>query len=142
MAKVKIHSISKAERKCIVENFLEMIFRLKKKQQIIDVLLRLMTPSEALMFARRIQVAQALLQNVETQETLRRRLKVGFRTMEKIEEWLHTGDAARDSWLAKELLRLPNQRQETVSRAKRKRSPLDRYPEHRLMKEIFRSLFE
>lgn len=140
MAKVKINSLSRTERKFIVENFLELVLRLRGKKQVMDVLLRLMTPSEALMFARRIQVAKALLESEETQDALRRKLKVGFRTMEKIEQWLHTENTVRDKWLAKELLRLPQEPR--ARRALQEKSPLDKYPEHRMMKEIFRSLYD
>ena len=141
MAKVKVHALSQQETQKIVGDFLHLISCLKTKQEIIGFFIGLMTPSEALMFARRIQIAKALLQEKNSYEIIRKKLKVSFQTVTKIDRWLHSGDEKRDQWLAKEILRLDD----FVFEKKRKltigSSPLNRYPEQRLMRELLTNLF-
>lgn len=141
MAKIKTHAIAKEDREAAMSDFLALVLRLGKKQEVVEFLLGLMTPSEALMFARRIQIARELLGKKNTYEEIRAKLNVGYETITKMDRWLHSGDEKRDRWLAEEISRL-----ESVSTSKKGRkysispSPLNRYPEHRMMKELLARL--
>ena len=132
MAKVKIQDLENSERKRITEEFTELILCLKNTEEMADVLIGLMTQSEVLMFARRIQIAKEILRG-GTQDEIRRKLKVGFNNMQSVDEWLHTDNPKRDRWLAKEILKL--QLTEPEKRVFSK-SGLDRYPEHRMMRQL------
>lgn len=136
-----MHTLPQNETRKIVEDFLHLVLCLKTKQEVIEFFLGLMTPSEALMFARRIQIAKALLQEKNSYENIRGKLKVGFQTITKIDRWLHSGDEKRNQWLAKEILKLDDFFQEERRKPKISPSPLNRYPEHRMMKELFVRLF-
>lgn len=140
MAKIKVHEFSHQEAQKIVSDFIHLISCLKTKQDIIGFFIGLMTPSEALMFARRIQIAKALLQEKNSYENIRSKLKVSFQTITKIDRWLHSGDDKRDQWLAKEIIKLDDFFQEEKRKPKISPSPLNRYPEHRMMKELLANL--
>lgn len=133
MAKVKIQALDSSERERITQEFIQLIARLRNKEEMADVLLGLMTPSEVLMFARRVQVAKEIIKG-STQEGIRRKLKAGFDTIRSIEKWLFTGDSKGDTWLAGEIAKLSH----VPKKAGKKipRTGLDRYPEHRMMKYI------
>ena len=60
MSKIKPHEIDSKEKKEIINDMFEVIECLKTKQEIIDFLLGLFTASEALMMARRIQIAKLI----------------------------------------------------------------------------------
>ena len=140
MAKVKPSSMPKQDREKAVFGFLDLVTNLKSKTETVDFLLGILTPSEALMLARRLQVAERLLQEETTIEEIRRELGVGIRTIYGVDRWLHSGNDDRDVWLA-DLIR----NQEKSSRHARKgigsrkgysMSLLDRYPQHRILTDL------
>lgn len=132
MAKVKIQNLPFSERDRITQEFAALLHHLRSKEEMGDVLIGLMTPSEVIMFSRRVQIAKEMLRG-ETQDSIRRKLKVGFNTMQSVADWLYTGDRKRDQWLAKEIMKIYKAPVEKYSLSK---SSLDRYPEHRLMRQI------
>lgn len=140
MSKVKVHSLVMNKRKKIIGDFLQLVLDLRSKEQVADVMVGLMTPSEALMFARRVQIARALLRE-ETYETIRKKLRVGFDTITKVEQWLHTDNEKRDHWLARQVKKLDALRALKPPKMLGK-GKLDRYPEHRMVKVLLNSLFK
>lgn len=141
MAKVKTYQLSNGDRQRIIEDFFLFVLHLKSERSGIIILLELMTPSEALMFARRLQVAKKLLQKNNSYENIRSRLKVSFQTITKMDRWLHTNDADRDSWLAQEIGKLTPVVRKKQTAASSGRSGLNRYPEHRMMQQFLRRFF-
>ena len=74
MGKVKYYSINPRERFRIIGEFFEIIAGLRVKKEVVAFLVGLLTPSEALMLARRIQIAKMLLEE-KNYENIRKKLK-------------------------------------------------------------------
>ncbi|HCP08214.1 MAG TPA: hypothetical protein DIT25_00205 [Candidatus Moranbacteria bacterium] len=129
MAKRKTHEVAFKERRAIIENFFEILSGLKSKNEVTDFLVGLLTPSEVLMISRRIQIAQLLLENVNYEEICRR-LRVGSQMVTKTDRWLHGGGDENFIWLQRCL-------KAKQSLKKSNRSGLDKYPQHRIWKELF-----
>lgn len=133
MAKVKSHEINSKERYKIIGNFFDIIANLKSKKEVVDFFMGLLTPSENLMVARRIQIAQLLIEG-EGYETIKNKLKVSFQTITKTERWLHSEDEDYNSWLAKCLKIKPLKN----NREAEKENLLDRYSHHRIIKNLLK----
>jgi len=131
MAKVKVYSIPKRERYQMVGEFFDIVAQLKTKQDIIDFFIGVLTPSESLMIARRIQVAK-LLTKGNNYQRVQGELKVSPKTIQSVYHWLNERDEAYKKLMLKYL---------KISKKKKRRiiyyeSELDKYPQHRLMKKI------
>lgn len=135
MAKVKSYQIDPREKYRITNDFFEIISNLKSKKEIIDFFLGLLTPSEAVMMARRIQVAKMIIEGKGYDE-ITKKLKVSCQTITKIEHWLHDKGEEYDIWITRCLSEL-NKNKKNKS-FKYPESQLDKYPGHRLLKELFR----
>ncbi|PIP28388.1 MAG: hypothetical protein COX29_01390 [Candidatus Moranbacteria bacterium CG23_combo_of_CG06-09_8_20_14_all_35_22] len=133
MAKVKSHEINSKERYKIIGNFFDIIANLKSKKEVVDFFVGLLTPSENLMVARRIQIAQLLIEG-ESYETIKNKLKVSFQTITKTERWLHSEDENYNSWLAKCLKIKPSKNNREIE----KENLLDRYSHHRFIKNLLK----
>ncbi len=133
MAKVKSHEINAKERHKIIGNFFDIIANLKSKKEVVDFFVGLLTPSENLMVARRIQIAQLLIEG-EGYETIKNKLKVSFQTITKTERWLHSEDEDYNSWLAKCLKIKPLKNNKEIE----KENLLDRYSHHRVIKNLLK----
>jgi len=142
MAKVKVHSLSREERQKIIEDFFCLVLRLKTKDEVLHFFVGLLTSSEAVMLARRIQIAKLLIDRKNTQEMIRRQLKVSFQTIQKVDQWLHSDDPKRDAWVEKEIGGLTKKGSQKEMRMLTSRSGLNRYPEHRLWAELFARLLQ
>ena len=136
MAKVKVYSIPKKERYELVGEFFDIVAELKTKQEIIDFFIGLLTSSESLMLARRVQVAKLLTEGKNFRE-IADELRVSPRTISTIYHWLHENDDAYEKIIKKYL------NKNNSSKLGKKKynslkytSPLDKYPQHRLMKKI------
>ncbi len=131
MAKVKVYSIPKQERYQMVGEFFDIVAQLKTKQDIIDFFIGVLTPSESLMIARRIQIAK-LLTKGDNYRRVQNELKVSPKTIQSVYHWLNERDEAYKKLMLKYL--------KTSKKKKRKiiyyKSELDKYPQHRLMKKI------
>ncbi len=138
MPKVKIHSLHSSEREQLTREFIDFLVGLKSKNDLADVFIGVMTRSEVLMFARRIQVAKELLRGT-TQEEIRRILKVGYDNIQNVEKWLYTENPKRDKRLHKEIISLGTT-VKASSRPTSSRGGLNRYPEHQLAKQILEKL--
>ncbi len=132
MAKVKPHEISEKEGKRIIFDFLSVVDRLKTKKEISDFFLGLLTASEALMFARRIQIARMLIEG-KSYGDIKNRLRVGTNTIQRADRWLHKGDSKDFEWLMKVIA----EGKEKENKQFQKESMLNRYPQHRFWSELF-----
>ncbi len=138
MARVNIHSISKEERFQIIGEFFDVIAELKGKQDIIDFFIGLLTPSESLMLARRIQIAKLIIED-KNYEEIRLELGVGLRTIQSVHTWLNKKEGAYKKIIERylEKIKLKNKKREKKSRKYYTRnSLLDRYPQHRFLKDL------
>jgi len=138
MPKVKVHAIPKEERYRIVGEFFDSVSQLKTKQEIIDFFVGLLTSSESLMLARRIQIAKLLIEE-KGYEEIRRELKNSYQTITRIERWLHERDGAYKKILKKNFTKIDKENTKKAKKAEGQytyESLLDRYPGHRFMKEI------
>ena len=90
MAKFDHYSMSPQEKNKILNEFYSIVSSLKNREQIINFFKDVLTPSEAVMLARRIQIAKMLLQGYGYLE-ISKRLKTGIDTIVKVQRWLKDG---------------------------------------------------
>jgi uncharacterized protein YerC len=133
MAKVRTHEIDSKERYKIIGEFYETVSNLKSKKEVIDFYAGLFSPSECLMMSRRVQIAQLLLAG-KSYEDIRSIVKASNQTITKTDQWLHSGDEKYDQWIKKCL----NPRTKHKSEKDYYKSFIDRYPQHRFLKELFK----
>ncbi len=119
--------MEKNEKYKIIGNFFEIVSGLKNKKEVVDFFLGLLTPSEVLMAARRIQIAQMLLEE-GNYEIIRKRLKVSNQTITKTDRWLHR-DEDYNRWLKTKLKTREEKRKEI-------KDVLDKYPQYRFLRNI------
>ena len=131
MAKIKPYSVPVEERRRIIGDFFGLVSNLRTKQEIIDLFVGLLTPSEALMLGRRLQVAKAILDE-KTFEEIRKEIGVSFETIAKVEKWLYGRGEAYKKVLSK---RWPGSRAKNKS-YRYSESMLDKYPQHRFFKKM------
>ncbi|MFA6047882.1 MAG: YerC/YecD family TrpR-related protein [Parcubacteria group bacterium] len=93
MSKVKAHLVDKKIKNKIIDEFFEIISDLKNKKESSGFLNGLLTDSEVLMIARRIQIAKMLLDGNDY-ETIRKKLKISLYNISRIDRWLR-GDEGR-----------------------------------------------
>jgi TrpR-related protein YerC/YecD len=131
MAKVNVYSVDKKERSKIEGELFEIIADLNSKKEVFYFLIGLFTASETLMIARRIQIAKMILAG-DDYETIRKRLKVSFQTINRIEHWLKSDDE-KNKLILKKLKKF----NKNLSRMKEpKDSLLDKYTHHRIIKRM------
>ncbi|MEF3691436.1 MAG: YerC/YecD family TrpR-related protein [Candidatus Moraniibacteriota bacterium] len=134
MSKVKPHEIDKKEKKRVVNEMFEVIERLKTKQEIIDFILGLFTASEALMMARRIQVAKLILSK-KSYSDIREEVGASSHTIQRVDQWLHDNEGENIFWLKKCLV--GKDKKEKKSRSYCCSNPLNKYAHHRFIKDLF-----
>ncbi|PIP26482.1 MAG: hypothetical protein COS71_03125 [Candidatus Moranbacteria bacterium CG06_land_8_20_14_3_00_40_12] len=88
--KVKYNNLSEFEKKKYLGEFYSMVALLKDREEVKSFLKDLLTLSEVVMISRRIQIAKMLLEG-NTQEEIRRKLKVGFTNINQVERWVNNG---------------------------------------------------
>ena len=130
MPKVRPHLIDKKEKYKVIGRFFEIVSNLKSKKEVIDFFVGLLTSSESLMFARRIQIAEMLLEG-DNYERIRKVLKVSNQTITKTDQWLHSGDENYGRWLEK-CLKIKANLKDDYS------TGLDRYAHHRFFKDLLK----
>jgi TrpR-related protein YerC/YecD len=133
VAKVKPHKISKANKEEAIFGFFDVIEKLRNKKEMLDFFLGLLTSSEALMLARRIQVAQMLI-NDKGYEEIQKELKVGSQTISKIDRWINSNDEKFSFWLKKTIKK--KLKENNVSNNS-SNSLLRKYPAHRIWSDLF-----
>ncbi len=133
MAKVKPKNIPIEKRRKIIGDFFGLISNLRTKREIIDLFVGLLTPSESLMLARRLQVAKCIIDG-DTFDDIRQKIGVGFGTISKVDRWLHERDEAYKKVIIKRWPKEKGGRKEGGTRYNE--SLLDRYPQYRFLKDL------
>src|SRR3989339_65910 len=88
--KVKYNQLSKEEKMEFLGDFYSMVASLKDRGEVKDFLKDLLTLSESVMLARRLQIAKMLIAGMG-QEKIREKLKVGYSTIAGVQRWLQAG---------------------------------------------------
>ncbi len=88
--KSKYREISPERKQKSLEEFYEVISAIENKGDMKNFLKDLLTPTEALMIARRIEIAKLLLRG-RLYEEVREELGVGFSTISYVDKWLNNG---------------------------------------------------
>lgn len=135
MSKVKPYGLDYEEKKKTILVMFEIIGRLKTKKEIVDFLLGLLTVSEALMIARRIEIAVLILKKKSFSE-IKQKLGVGNTTIQQVEKWLYDGDEKYKKWLAAHILPELKEKEKKYSKPRYMGSMLDRYSHHRFLKDL------
>lgn len=135
MGKVQTKNIDKNERYKIIGDFYEIVTNLRTKNEVIGFFMGLLTPSEALMFARRIQIAKMLLDD-KSYDEIRKELKVGLSTVASVSTWLYgENDAFR-----KKIEEHKNSKSKIGKSGdnykKNYGSLLNKYPQHRILRDL------
>lgn len=131
MPKVRVHQIDKRERLRIVGELLDVVSGIKSRSEMFELLFRLMTPSEVIMLARRLQIGKMLLNGL-SYEVISKRLHVSHRTIADVEGWLRENDQ-RASLVRKRLKAVENKSKSF----QHSESMLDKYSYHRFLKDLF-----
>ncbi len=87
MSKVQINDLDQDLRYRIVGDFYDIVTHLEKKKDVVGFFMGLLTPSESIMFARRIQVAKLLLAG-KSYDNITKELGVGKTTIMSIRQWI------------------------------------------------------
>ena len=92
MPRARLSRISREEREEIIGELFEAITSLKTKKDTVEFLVGLLSPSEILMLARRIQVAHMLLED-EKYRTICDSIDVGSSTIAGVSRWLESSES-------------------------------------------------
>lgn len=90
MARVKPKQLPQKEFHKLLDDFYSLIVLLETKEEVKNFFKELLSTSEAVMLARRIQIAEMLLAGF-TYDEIRSKLKVGFSTIGSVQRWIDTG---------------------------------------------------
>ncbi len=88
--KVKYYQLSDKEKKEYLSMFYGMVENLNSREEIKNFFKDLLTPSEVVMIARRLEVASLLLEGYSHIE-IKTKMKIGFTTIANVERWLRGG---------------------------------------------------
>jgi len=136
MGRVKVHEIDPKEKYEAIGDFFEISSDLKLKKEVIDFFIGLMTSSEILMLARRIQIARMLLEDKSYFE-IKRKLRVGNETIFRTDKWLNSRGEEYKRWIGKCIEKLDKKKKEKNNKKYQYSwNMLDKYPEYRLWKEL------
>ncbi|MBU0670768.1 hypothetical protein KKF29_01260, partial [Patescibacteria group bacterium] len=80
--------------------------------------------------SRRIQIAKMILQNV-SHEDIKRKMKVGFQTIYKVERWLRS-DEKRMKFIVRKIKKVKNSEKILAT------SGLNKYAHHRFLKNLIK----
>lgn len=130
--KVNPYQIDPKEKYIVVSDMFEVISGLGSKKEIANFFLGLFTPSEALMIARRIQIAKMILDGYGYDD-IRKKLKVGNNNIQQIDRWIHE-DGLDFSNLIKSKVGKQNKKTKNSYNTE---SLLDKYPYHRFIRSLF-----
>jgi TrpR-related protein YerC/YecD len=133
MAKVRVYSIDKKEKQKIVGELLEIIAILRSREEVFGFMIGLLTPNEILMVARRIQIAKMLL-NDDGYDVIRKKLKVSFQTINKVEHWLKSDDN-KLAIISDKIKKIEEKNKRKTGREYSK-NLLDKYAKHRFIKNL------
>lgn len=131
MAKVKVYAVDKKERTRIINELLFVISSLKLRNDISDFFLGILTQSEILMIARRLQIAKMLLLG-ESYDDISSRMHVSHQTINKTEQWIRNNSEAGNA-IIKRIKSIDNESEIILER---EYSMLDKYAHHRILKDL------
>lgn len=134
MGKIKPHNIDRKEKQEIITELFRVIDKIKSKEELVSFFLGVLTASESLMLARRIQIAQLLIEEMGYEE-IQRKLKVGSQTIHKIDQWINTGDRDLEKWL-KNLIKKEDKKKKLPTYPER--GMLNKYPFYRFWSDLFK----
>ncbi len=87
MARYNYRKLSAQQRQELISELLEVISAIKTKENLKTFLLQLITPSEAVMLARRWQIAKQLAAG-KSYYAIAQDLEVGMTTIQSVDQWL------------------------------------------------------
>jgi TrpR-related protein YerC/YecD len=90
MGKIKPKSVPPKELYKLLDEFYSIVTLLESKEEVKNFFKDLFSTSEALMVARRIQIAKLLLSG-SSYETIRQKLAASFTTIGNVQRWLDAG---------------------------------------------------
>lgn len=88
--KVQVHRLSRSEKLLLERELWGTLSAVHNHKRMINSLQNLLTESEQIMLARRIQIAKHLLSG-ESYVAIRIKLKVGFATIQSVDRWMKRG---------------------------------------------------
>ncbi len=134
MAKVKTDAVNPREKYYVIGNFFDIVSNLSSKKEAIDFLLGTLTPSEVLMIARRIRTAEMILEG-KGYEEIRKEFGVGYQNIANVYRLLQR----ENSSYKKQVERHLEKREKEFKRNRKSLNLglLDRYPQHKFLKELF-----
>ena len=122
----------------MIGNFYQIVTGLKNKNDVAGFFMGLLTPSEAVMFARRIQIAQMLLDDKRVAE-IKAELGVGTNNISTVSRWLFNDD---NNIFRRQISKhLKASKIAAVKKGGRKSkeyytNELDKYPQHRIWSKL------
>ena len=87
MGKFDYRQLSARQRQALIGDLLDILYKARDRNVLGKFLLQLLTPSEAVMLARRWQVAQRLADS-QSYYKISQELKIGIGTIESVDRWL------------------------------------------------------
>ena len=87
MAKIEYRKLTSRQRKMVEKELQSTFLNVPRKRQIVTLLLDVLTQSEHVMIARRLQTAKLLLRGM-THIKIRKRLGVSFDLIQDVDGWL------------------------------------------------------
>lgn len=135
MAKVKTHEIEKSERYKMIGDFYDIVTNLKTKDEVIGFFMGLLTPSEALMFSRRIQISSMLLEDKSYQD-IREKLGVGDSTISTVNRWLFGENEQFKNQIYAHKKRKDKWDNNSNASSRHYGSLLNKYPQHRILRDL------
>jgi len=138
MAKVKLNDIPREIRQEIIGEFFSVISELKTKKEVLEFFVGTLTPSEALMLARRMQVAKRIIMG-KSYEKIVEDLSVGKTTITNVSNWLDGRDENYKKILKKYLFKNKTKVSKTEIEQKyipKYKTGLSRYPGHDLAMKV------
>jgi TrpR-related protein YerC/YecD len=132
--KVKYHELTESEKKKYLGDFYSIIATLKNREDAKDFFKDLLTISEVVMISRRIQIAMMLFEG-NTQEEIRKKLRVGFTNIAQVEKWLNNGFGGYRKTIGEYTGKIAGIKTQKEKRAV-KESMLKKYPHHRFLLDL------
>lgn len=145
MARFNHYKLNLKEKQGLLDEFYTMVAYLKDKKEVENFLKDLLSESEAIMLARRIQVAKKLLAGI-TFEEIKKQLKVGFSTINNVQYWLMGGFGGYLTTLQKDLAEEIKKEKNRIRGINETNDPFSfeavrkKYPLHFLLFNIFNEM--
>lgn len=130
MARAQVHAIDQKERRRIISELFEVVTAANSKKETVNILVGLLTSSEVLMIARRVQIAKLLLEEKNYQQ-IHDALGVGNGTITDVAKWLF----GEDELLKKKVNKITKNESQKEYRTK-KHNLLNPYGQLRALQEL------